>query len=139
MVSGGGIAYRKGYKYQLAANYSIQTDLRVEADMRVPRACHLSPGGLLTIYNGYAWGGPSGPALDTVTFLRGSLVHDCLYQLVRLGKLPESAKAVADDLLYAIIKADGMWSVRARWVYWAKRFMRPATRPSGERLILRAP
>jgi hypothetical protein len=36
---------------------------------------------------GYAWNGPSGPTLDTRNFMRGSLVHDALYQLMREGRM----------------------------------------------------
>jgi len=36
---------------------------------------------------GYAWDGPSGSTVDTLNFMRGSLVHDALYQLIRMEKI----------------------------------------------------
>ena len=46
--------------------------------------------------------GPSGPAIDTKNFMRASLVHDALYQLMRLGTLDKSRRQYADRLLQTI-------------------------------------
>jgi hypothetical protein len=48
--------------------------------------------------------------------MRGSLVHDALYELMRKGLLPPSMKTPADNLLKAMCKRDGMWRLRAWWV-----------------------
>ena len=56
----------------------------------------LDPDGTLTIKGGYAWDGASGPANDH-NFVRASLVHDALYQLLRERKIPEEYREVADD------------------------------------------
>ena len=60
-----GIAYRKPrkYKYQVLEDFSIRTDIRGH-NINL-RFLSLSPDGLLTIHNGYAWDGPSGPTIDT--------------------------------------------------------------------------
>ena len=74
--------------------------------------------GYLTIRQGYAWDGPSGPTFDTKNFMRGSLVHDALYQLMRRGYLNiDTNRNRADRLLKHICKEDGMSSLRAWWVY----------------------
>lgn len=71
---------------------------------------------------GYAWDGPSGPAIDTENFMRGSLVHDALYQFMRLGYLEKNTyRPHADNILYDLIREDGMFIVRALWVYWSVR------------------
>ncbi len=76
--------------------------------------------GLLTISKGYAWDGASG-AWDTKTFMRGSLVHDALCQLINEGLLPKHCQEEADNLLKEICLEDGMNPIRAWWVHRAVR------------------
>ena len=115
--------YRKigQYKYELVESESTQlnadfVDVIAENDY-VILVC-----GCLMIKEGYAWDGASGPAVDTLTFLRGSLVHDALYQLIREGLLPKSFRRAADSLLRDICIEDGMSRVRAWYVYRAVRW-----------------
>ena len=85
----------------------------------------------LTIRAGYAWDGPSGPTYDSKDSMRGSLVHDALYQLIRLGHLGPEHRQPADQLLYDICREDGMGYFRANAWYWAVRmFGRPASEPN---------
>ena len=107
------ISYKGGYKYQLKENYAI--DVGIEPDQLInTEYLDLSVGGTLTITMGYAWDGPSGPTIDTLNFIRGSLVHDALYQLMRGGHLDASTfREVADRLLQAMCREDGM--TRLRW------------------------
>lgn len=79
----------------------------------------LTDQGVLAISPGYCWDGPSGPAIDTPGFIRASLVHDALYQLMRLRLIPQECKALADQELLRICREDGMGAIRARYVYWA--------------------
>lgn len=108
------IRYSKGYKYQMREDYSHPW-----------QAPDVSAGfigikdNVLHIRAGYAWDGPSGPTFDTPSFMRGSLVHDALYQLIREGHLPRSAKQAADDELRRICIEDGMSALRAWWVHRA--------------------
>lgn len=132
------IAYRAGYKYQLARTYTHQTELRGH-NVRSPFIL-LDPRGLLTIQKAYAWDGPSGPSIDTSTFMRASLVHDALYQLIREGHLHKREREYADRLMRDICLADGMWRIRAWWVYRAvRRFARKAALPSRRRPTKEAP
>jgi len=110
------IKYRKGYKYQLAEGYHIQTMLRPSEDIET-EFIHLSILGELYIESGYAWDGPSGPTIDTDNFMEGSLVHDALYQLMRMGLLLQSHRAYADKLLVDITSSKGMSKCRCSWVY----------------------
>lgn len=75
----------------------------------------------LKILKGYCWDGPSGPAIDTKDFMRGSLVHDCLYQLIRDGYITSSYRKTADTLLKKICREDGMSLIRSIWVYLGVR------------------
>ena len=114
------IAYRDGYRYQLAEWYAVDVRLTPAA----PIATHwlaLDMQGVLTIAEGYAWDGASGPAIDSPCFMRGSLIHDALYQLIREGHLPIACRAHADRLLREMCREDGMSAIRAWWVYQGVR------------------
>lgn len=97
--------------------------------------------GLLTLKAGYAWDGPSGPTVDTPSFMRGSLVHDALNQLMREEHLPaKTYRKTADEILREMCVEDGMWPVRAFWVYHAvRRFSDPAADPAMDRPLTFAP
>lgn len=71
---------------------------------------------ILTIRKGYTWDGASGPAIDTQNFMRGSLVHDALWQLIAGDMLPLDLKKPANDELVRICSEDGMSWLRCRWV-----------------------
>ncbi len=117
------IKYRtlRKYKYQLMEDYAFNTGIHPGSIVGVTNFIDLFQDGTLQIYKGYAWDGPSGPTIDTKTFMRGSLVHDALYQLIREEKLPYSYKDYADRLLHDICVQDGMNKFRAWYVYWAVR------------------
>ena len=109
------IFYRSGYKYQLAETYTvsvvIQPEKKIESDF-----IEISTERMLTIKAGYAWDGPSGPTIDTKSFMRGSLVHDALYQLMRNQFLPEGCRKDADQELHRLCCEDGMNRFRAWYV-----------------------
>ena len=137
------IQYKAGFKYQLAEDYMIpNTGLMLPGNVPVETTyITIWPTGSLLIKKHYAWDGPSGPTIDTKTFMRGSLVHDAIYQLIRMEILPMNpSREVADDLLYSICIEDGMWPVRAWWVYKALRWGGgPAADPSAKKKIITAP
>ena len=111
------IIYKSGYKYQLQENYTVFTDIIPERLINTEYLI-LTLNGLLTIRRGYAWDGPSGPAIDTVNFMRGSLVHDALYQLMRDIYLDSKKhRESTDRLLQKMCIEDGMTKLRAWWVY----------------------
>jgi len=133
------IRYRDGYKYQLAEDFSIRTPFRPERDIETEFII-LRRDGQLLIRRGYAWDGPSGPTFDSPSSMRGSLVHDALYQLMRLGLLPISCRPAADDLLYKLCVEDGMWRWRAwLWRREVRKFAAFAASPSSTREVKVAP
>lgn len=134
------IAYNGGYKYQLKELYTVAIDIRPASPINTTYIA-LDLDGTLTIREGYAWDGPSGPTVDTLNFMRGSLVHDALYQLMREGLLdPDVHREAADRLLQQICKEDGMSSLRAWWVYQGVRlFADFAADPASKRPLTRAP
>jgi len=112
------IFYSCGYKYQLRENYSIQIAIKPKEAIVTDYIC-LSTDGLLVFTKGYAWNGCSGPTYDDDTNMRGSLVHDGGYQLMRMGLLGQEWKAYFDLLFKAICLEDGMWSTRSDYYHWA--------------------
>jgi len=134
------IAYRGGYKYQLKESYTLEIAIKPAKNIET-RFIRLDTAGKLTMVEGYAWDGPSGPTIDTLTFMRGSLVHDALYQLMREKHLDhDTHREAADRTLQQLCLEDGMWSVRAWWVYWAvRRFANPAADPASTKPLKRAP
>jgi hypothetical protein len=135
-----GIAYNGGYKYQLKATCCISIDIKPATPIHT-QYINLDTEGKLTISQGYAWDGPSGPTIDTLTFMRGSLIHDALYQLMREGHLDHNVhRDAADRILQKICKEDGMWCLRAEWVYQGVRlFAEIAADPADKRPVTRAP
>lgn len=126
---------RRKYKYTLLEPFSMQLDIFVPVGgcwglLAIDRS------GLLEIRRGYAWDGPSGPTFDTPAFMRGSLVHDALYQLMREGRIPRTQRKRADEILRAICLEDGMSRVRAQWVYLGVRM---GARKAAESALLTAP
>lgn len=116
------------YKYRLTREYSAELSFAAPS-ATIKGYVHLWEDGLLVIREGYCWDGASGPAIDTENFMRGSLVHDVLYQLIRENKLAQRYRKRADRILYQIIREDGMKRIRAAWVFVAVRlFGRRAAR-----------
>ena len=132
------IKYRDGYKYQLAEEYVDKVGIFPSADIR-HEYITLTARGEIVIRKGYAWDGPSGPTFDTKSFMRGSLVHDALYQLIGCGLLPLSDRAQADEELRRICLEDGMSQARAWLVYQAVRMFGDTAAASPEKEPLTAP
>ena len=134
------IRYRSGYKYQLADEYSVK--VRVTPEKNIPTEfINLDTDSVLVIKRGYAWDGPSGPTIDTKNFMRGSLVHDALYQIMRLQLLSkEQWRDEADLELKRICREDGMARFRAWYVYRSVRIWGdPATSPANRTKMQTAP
>lgn len=115
------VKYRKGYKYQLAETYTVRglcfpSDNGILVKRHEGEFMSLGPT-WMELKAGYASDGPSWPAIDTTTFMRGAFVHDGMYQAIRMGWLPESARGYADKVLRQMCLEDGMNPLRAWWVY----------------------
>ena len=121
----------RNYKYQLVSPYRLKIGI-TGFSIATPYI-RLDADGNLEIAEAYAWDGPSGPTIDTADFMRGSLVHDTLYQLIRLEALPYSYKEYADLLLKKICLEDGMSKFRAGYVFFAvKHFGGASARPGSQ-------
>ncbi len=109
------IYYKKGnYKYCLTRDTVQQTNIfgyNIITDF-----VELYEDGRLLIKKGYAWDGCSGPTIDTKKNTRPGLIHDALYQLIRLGHLPAPYKKKIDILFKEMLKEDGFY---ASSIYYA--------------------
>lgn len=134
------ISYKEGYKYQLTEDYTTEISIKPDSNI-ISDYIDLSSEGNLVIKKGYAWDGPSGPTIDSLNFMQGSLVHDALYQLMRAEKLDnEKIRKPVDKLLQEMCKEDGMNSIRAWWVYHGVRLGgEPSADPANKKSVVRAP
>ena len=133
------IFFKEGYKYVLAAQYGDVIPLRPASDIKTDYVTLLK-NGYLAIRKGFAWDGPSGPAIDTPSALRGSMIHDAGYQILRAGLMPQSSRKDWDALYEKCCIEDGMSKIRA-WVHFKalRAFGWRAADPSSENPILTAP
>ena len=134
------IAYRSGYKYQLATAYPIKINIRPRKDIDT-EFIKLKRSGHLTVARGYAWDGPSGPVVDTRQNMRASLVHDALYQLMRKKLLSvKTHKDKADKLFKKMCIEDGVSRTTAQIYYFGLKLGgKPATDPRNRKKIKKAP
>jgi len=116
------IQYKAGYKYQIIKGDECMTTIYPGESVDT-QFISLSVLGKLIVKPGYAYDGPSGPTpFDTKNFMRGSLFHDALYQLMREGYIGgHEDRKRADQVLRDICRTDGMSKVRSWWVYRAVR------------------
>lgn len=112
---------RAHYKYNLHSDVEYPTNITVE-NPQTASILSIDSDGNLIIKTGYCWDGPSGPTIDTKNFMRGSLIHDALYQLMREKVIPQDFRKKADEILREICIECGMSKIRAWWVYWGVRF-----------------
>jgi len=138
-MKGDKIYYREGYKYQLTREYRVFIGIFVSQRIETEWLT-LDTDGWLTIREGYAWDGPSGPTFDTPSSMRGSLIHDALYQLIRRGLLESGWRDKADDLLHDTCIEDGMIHFRAElWEEAVSHFAETAADPASEPEEIEAP
>lgn len=129
------IRYKGGYQYQLCYDYTHFVGIPGRVNTRF---LVLLEGDLL-IRAGYAWDGPSGPTVDTPSFMRGSLVHDALYQLIREGHLSSYHRAAADEILIDVCRVDGMPWWRRAYVWVAVRCFGRCYSTANKEPVLTAP
>jgi len=133
------IVYRGGYKYQTAFDYVINLPIKPPEIINT-YFLRMTLSGQLKIKRGYAWDGASGPTWDTKSVMRGSLVHDALYQLMRMKWLDKNYRKEADKILRVILIQDGAFRIRA-WAWYAgvRIFAGKSSTPAVARKILTAP
>ncbi len=129
----------KGWKYQLVEPFMIQLGFSPLDNIRTGFIV-LGEDKMLLLARHYAWDGASGPCPDTPNIMKGALVHDALYQLIRLGLLGKNYRKQADMELKRICLESGMSQFWASVVYWACRlFAAKATQPQPQAPVYQIP
>lgn len=132
------VYYKTGYRHQLEEDF----ELYVAGDGIFPTSpggneyVQLTIDGRLIIRKGYAWDGASGPAINTTSFVRPSLVHDALYQLLRMGIVTD--RLAADKLLGKMLREDMLIIANRQPWYsrWPRKWL-AAVRPIWVELAVR--
>lgn len=124
--------YRWDKLYHLDRIYWLDVGLKPSTRIDVGRYINLMPNGVLYIQDGFLFG-PSGPTIDTEGIMRGSLVHDALYAMLRSGKLigrlaredgildHDDLRMTADKWMRHLCYQDGTPEIRCNWIYDALR------------------
>ena len=146
------LKYRKGYLYQVAEIIELQT--KITGIYTTINFATLYATGVLVVYPGYAFDGPSGPTKWIAaclpgqwlkdrwlkTIMRGSLPHDVLYELMRKELLDLKWRPEADATMLRICKEDGMSRARLwRIEIGLRKFAKFAALPENKKKVLEAP
>lgn len=104
------ITYRELHRYKYQIRYDVKYLTGIQPDKTFSKQfIEMDEFGELTIKAGYAWDGASGGMPDNESNMRGSLIHDALYQAMRLGLLDyRRHRELADALFREICLDDGM-------------------------------
>ena len=114
--------YKSGYRYKLDEVYLHQLPFAVFDARRILGDWIELVEDRLTIANGYAWDGAStGLPWTPKKWLRPSLVHDALYQLIREGQLPMERREDADMVFYQLLRENQVNVLLAFPAYLAVR------------------
>ena len=116
------------YKFKVEENFSIELPFKIP-DFVHPYASLKD--GILSVKRGYAWDGASGPIINTRDTLVASLVHDVLYQAMRLNLIKPSKenRKIADKNFFEILKMNGVNSFRSKvWYLAVKLFGKKSTK-----------
>lgn len=81
------VSWTDGYNYRLESTIVYQTCIFPYEEFK-SGGIILTTCGKLIILGGYSSDGPSGPTIDTTTFMFGAFVHDGLYEILRCSQMP---------------------------------------------------
>ena len=116
-------SYITGIKYQITRDYATYIPVYPNRKISTDHIS-LDIDGFLYIKKTYGFDGPSGPTMDLwfpklyKKMLRGSLIHDALYELMRHDLLDRKVWRKEADAIFRIsCLEDGMVKIRADWCY----------------------
>ena len=138
--------WRRKYKYELTqAHTMLLRDLPAGVQLKEHRSKYIvltknSHGEWwLTVKEGYRWDGVSGPTWDTDNTMRGGLIHDVLFQLMRGRVLAQNCFEWVNRLFRNILLEDDICMFRASYYFWAvQHFAHRYARPKGPDYTLTA-
>ena len=108
-------------KFPKPANADNKSASYITLEVKVGNNAESAPGHVCQIFieEGYAWDGACVPTFDTCGSFHAALVHDALYQCMRLGYVErDCSRKAADKLLLDMLKRGGMGWLRRQLWYW---------------------
>jgi len=96
------VKYKHGFRFYLAEDFSLKIDDLPDENVLPLYKIAMSKG-MLTISKGYMWD----RGFRGKEFIRGTLVHEALYQLIRLGYLPYEWRKKSNEIYYSLLVDDG--------------------------------
>ena len=130
------IKYKKGYRFQITADYRILTPV-IGYDVNTDW-CRLTSGGWLVVYAKYAYDGRSGLIRRKKT-KTPSLVHDVFSQMARQGLILQDTKPIVDNLYRDMLIERGVSKWYANADLFILRKLNNYYDPKNKRKILCAP
>jgi len=113
--------YKSGYRYKLDEAHTQVLPVIVDNAMQIDTWVSIVEDRLV-INRGYAWDGAStGLPWTPKKWIRPSLVHDALYQLIRESKLPMERREDADMIFYQLLRENQVSVLLAFPAYLAVR------------------
>jgi len=109
-----------GAVYRTESAFQVKTEIYPLSDIRTKTGI-LSPDGELLMLPGFEWDGPSGPAIDTASFMESSCVHDFLYGLISNRLLGKQWRGEADKTFRQLSIMNGASKFRAYYAWAAVR------------------
>jgi hypothetical protein len=114
------IHYLAGLKYRLDEPYRLKVQL--DSPNMVCRHVSYTDGELL-IDREFVWDGMTGMVYNEDAVIRGSLVHDAIYHLMRECNMKASNEKIADELLYKIVVEDGVSWLYAQFIWYYVKYL----------------
>lgn len=148
------IKYTSGYKYILEDDVWFFTNIYLTDDFHTNKIIHYKKGWML-IMKGFGWDGPSGITHDDKYNMRGALIHDAGYYLLR-HNFNTIYRGRFDTFLKRVMKEDADYLLRnkkftmlrklffnrirpAYYKFAVKMFGKSSADPENKRKILIAP
>jgi hypothetical protein len=104
------------YRFEVLENYCLELVELTSYNFAIRRnyfslETYCSNRTFIRIVKGYSWNGMGTIGLYPTTSktARASCIHDCFYQMIREGLLPDSFRLTADNIFRRICKEDGEW------------------------------
>ncbi len=124
--------FRRGYKYVVKRDFYIKLDIVPYSEIDIDHM-QMDMEGNAVIFAGYPWNGASGTTIDTLSSMIPSLVHDFIYELIRLGLIDPKYKEYADRLLHDLGNECHMYGWRTDlWLWAVDKFGDGSILPSAE-------
>lgn len=105
------------HHFRLLNDVDVATSISLAHEFKTPYLA-MSEAGHLKIKAGYRWSLPWYVYSHSPEWVKAVLVHDALYELIRLGVVTVQHKKQIDQLFVYLCKAAGVKRMGIFWVYF---------------------